>query len=195
MISHSSGSCFIPKLQTGQLQVQAPSAEMSAKYKNPCVSLWPSTIQSLKTDNAIRDIDLPSPLQNFLKSFIGTRKSGFLFRTESGRPLGQRNALRDSLNPILTELKIKQNGKAFHAFRRFRTSHLRRNRVPWDLEKFWIGHANRDVTDKYASQLKDDVEWRKEVAEKTGLGFNLPAVSTVPVGQPEVIQTEEEKAA
>jgi hypothetical protein len=109
--------------------------------------------------------------------------------------LGQRNALRDSLNPILTELKIKQNGKAFHAFRRFRTSHLRRNRVPWDLEKFWIGHANRDVTDKYASQLKDDVEWRKEVAEKTGLGFNLPAVSTVPVGQLEVIQTEEEKAA
>jgi len=40
--------------------------------------------------------------------------------------------------------------------------------VPWDLDKFWIGHAN---TDKYAAQLKEDVEWRKDVAEKTGLGL------------------------
>jgi len=30
----------------------------------------------------------------------------------------------------------------------FRVMHLRKNRVPWDLEKFWIGHANKDVTDK-----------------------------------------------
>ena len=69
-----------------------------------------------------------------------------------------------------------ERGKAFHAFRRFRTAHLRKNRVPWDLQKLWLGHANRDVTDRYAEQLKEDVEWRKEVAENTGLGFELPAV-------------------
>ena len=45
-----------------------------------------------------------------------------------------------------------------------------KNRVPWDLQKLWLGHANRDVTDRYAEQLKEDVEWRKEVAENTGLG-------------------------
>jgi hypothetical protein len=28
-----------------------------------------------------------------------------------------------------------EGGKAFHAFHRFRTSHLRKNRVPWDLQK------------------------------------------------------------
>jgi len=44
------------------------------------------------------------------------------------------------------------------------------------LEKLWLGHANKTVTDKYAEQLKEDVEWRKEVAEKTGLGFALPDV-------------------
>ena len=67
--------------------------------------------------------------------------------------------------------------------------HLRKNRVPWDLEKFWIGHANKDVTDKYAAQLTEDVEWRKEVvhdhhslnkqnrtvtpSEKPGLGVDI----------------------
>jgi hypothetical protein len=35
--------------------------------------------------------------------------------------------------------------------------HLRKSGVPWDLEKFWIGFANKDVADKYAAQLKDDV--------------------------------------
>jgi hypothetical protein len=45
--------------------------------------------------------------------------------------------------------------------------------VPWDLEKFWIGHANKDVTDRYAEQLKEDVEFRQEWAEKIGLGFVL----------------------
>jgi hypothetical protein len=106
--------------------------------------------------------------------------------------------LRDGLNPILAKLNLKQDGKAFHSFRRFRVMHLRKSRVPWDLEKFWIGHANKDVTDKYAAQLKEDVEWRKDVAEKTGLGFALPASSEISIGQlgqPEMIRSEEAKAA
>ena len=76
--------------------------------------------------------------------------------------------------------------------------HLRKNRVPWDLEKFWIGHANKDVTDKYAAQLTEDVEWRKDVAEKTGLGFALPAsieISFGLLGQPKVVRSEKAKAA
>lgn len=39
------------------------------------------------------------------------------------------------------------------SFRRFRAAHLRKNRVPWDLQKLWLGHANKDVTDRYAEQL------------------------------------------
>lgn len=71
-----------------------------------------------------------------------------------------------------------EGGKAFHSFRRFRTSYLRKNRVPWDLQKLWLGHANKDVTDRYAEQLKEDVEWRKQEAERVGLGFELPAVKS-----------------
>jgi hypothetical protein len=41
-------------------------------------------------------------------------------------------------------------------------------------------------------------EWHKDVAEKTGLGFALPASSEISIGQlgqPEVVRSEEAKAA
>jgi integrase len=144
-------------------------------------SVFRQTVQSPKTPNAVREIDLPSNLAGSIKEFVDNRKSGFLFESGSGKPLNQRNVLRYGLGKIRRDLNLDQNGKGFHAFRRFRTAHLRKNRVPWDLEKFWLGHANRDVTDKYAEQLKEDLEWRNSVAEKTGLGFNLPSPDT-PVG-------------
>jgi integrase len=121
--------------------------------------------QKPKTRNAIRSVDLCEPLAALVREFIGVRKSGFLFQSDSGLPLLQTNIIRDSLG--------KLNVEGFHTFRRFRTSWLRKARVPWDLEKFWIGHANKDVTDKYAEQLKGDLEYRQEWAEKVGLGFSV----------------------
>jgi integrase len=110
-----------------------------------------------------------------VKASVGARTSGFLFKTASGRPLTQRNVLRDALGKIRRDMKF-EDGKAFHAFCRFRTAHLRKNRTPWDLQKLWLGHANKDVTDRYAEQLKEDVEWRKQEAERAGLGFKLPTI-------------------
>jgi len=127
--------------------------------------------QNPKTDNAIRSVDICEALVVFLREFTEGRSSGFLFQSDSGRPLLQSNIIRDSLG--------KLNVEGFHTFRRFRASQLRRFRVPWDLEKLWMGHANKDVTDKYAEQLKDDVEYRREWVEKVGLGFELgPKVGT-----------------
>jgi integrase len=143
-----------------------------------CQSVWRGSVQTPKTDNAVREIDVPSSLAAFLKASVNGRTSGFLFQTESGRPLVHRNILRNGLEKIRKDMKL-ETGKAFHSFRRFRTSHLRKNRVPWDLQKLWLGHANKDVTDRYAEQLKEDVEWRKEEVEKAGLGFKLPSLETV----------------
>jgi len=42
------------------------------------------------------------------------------------------------------------------------------------LQKLLLFHANKDVTDRYAEQLKEDVEWRKQDVERAGLGFELP---------------------
>jgi hypothetical protein len=38
---------------------------------------------------------------------------------------------------------------------------------------FWLGHAGQDMSDPY-DKAKNDVQFRKEVAERAGLGFELP---------------------
>jgi hypothetical protein len=154
-------------------------------------------LQDPTTRNALRDIDLCSELALFVKQYANNRKSGFLFESGSGRPLVKRNVLRDGLGRIRRELKLDQDGKGFRAFRRFRTAHLRKLRVPWDLEKLWLGYANRDVTDKYAGQLKQDIEWSKQVAETTGLGFTIPTMkaSVGQLWQPKQEKFEAVKAA
>ena len=124
------------------------------------------------------EIDVPASLAALLKASVGSRTSRLLFQSESGRPLTQRNVLRDGLGKIQGNMHLEL-GTGFHSFLRFRTAHLRKNRVPWDLQKLWLGHANKDVTERYAEQLKEDVEWRKQEAEWAGLGFKLPTVESL----------------
>jgi integrase len=112
-------------------------------------SVWRGSVQTPKTDNAVREIDVPSSLVAFLKASVGGRTSGFLFQTESRSTAdtAQRSARRSR--------KDSQGQK-----------------------KLWLGHANKDVTDRYAEQLKEDVEWRKQEAERAGLGFKLPTIES-----------------
>jgi hypothetical protein len=88
-------------------------------------------------------------------------------QTDGGLPFGQSNILRDSLHDLGVE--------SFHCFRWFRTSQLRANRLPLDLKKFWIDHVNKVVTDKYAEQVKEDIEYRREWAGKFGFCFAVPS--------------------
>lgn len=137
-----------------------------------CQKAWRGQIHDfLKTENGCREVDLHSTVAARLKEFIGGRKSGLLFCSRTGKQLHQSNILRRSLHPILAELNQPKCGA--HAYRRFRITWLGRNSVPEDLIKFWLGHAEQTVTDSY-SKLKEDVVFRKEVAERAGLGFELP---------------------
>ncbi len=131
----------------------------------------------VKTSNGKREIDLHSSVGAMLRKYIGERKSGLLFRSKAGRPLRQSNILRRTLHPILAELGQPKCGGA-HAFRRFRLTWLRQNIVPRDLEHFWMGHADEEVGDLY-SQLESNIQFRKEVAERVGLGFTLPSKKAV----------------
>jgi integrase len=159
-------------------------------------SAWRGKTQSPKTANATREIDLHSSLAAILRAFVNGRREGYLFSSSSGRPLTARNVIRDGFDKFRIGLQLTQPGLGFHAFRRFRTSHLRKNRAPWDLEKFWLGHANKSVTDKYSEQLKQDVEWRKAEAERIVLGFSLTAKPLVGLlGQPEANKSQSRKAA
>jgi site-specific recombinase XerD len=134
--------------------------------------VWNGCIQPfLKSDNGLRDIDLHPSVSAMVKAFVGDRTSGFLFCSKSGNPLLQSNVLRLSLHPLLEVLRRPKSGA--HAFRRFRTTWLRKQGAPEDLIRFWLGHANKSVTDDY-SKLKEDVPFRKKVAEQVGIGFELP---------------------
>jgi len=42
------------------------------------------------------------------------------------------------------------------------------------LVRFWLGHANKSVTDGY-SKPKEDVSFRNKVVEQVGTGFRLLA--------------------
>jgi integrase len=134
-------------------------------------SCWQKSIQTPKTKSAYRQIDVCPELAKLIKEFIGDRKSGLVFANGTGGPLSQTNVVRRSLHPILEELGVEKTG--FHAMRRFRTTWLRKQRTPEDLIRFWLGHAKSSMTDAY-SKLSDDIEYRREVAEKIGTGFTVP---------------------
>jgi integrase len=124
-------------------------------------SVWGGQEQSPKTANAVRVVDVPEPLARVLQAHT---KPGYLFSTAKGRPLQNRNVLR----------VLHATGKrlGFHAFRRFRLTWLRKQGVPSDLERCWMGHASREIGDIY-SKLKDDVQYRREWCERVGLGFSV----------------------
>jgi integrase len=149
-------------------------------------SVWEGRVQTPKTANAFRQVDLHPTVAAMLRDFIGDRKQGFLFQTRTATPFLQSNFLRSSLYPILKELGIEKQG--FHGFRRFRVTHLESSYVPPALVKYWTGHAKssdgevvrQTVTDKYVKMVKD-TKFRADVAERIGLGFDLPNAETVEV--------------
>jgi integrase len=132
--------------------------------------------EKLKTKNASRDIDVHPDVANLLRQFIGTRKMGLVFTSRTGKPLSQSNIRNRYLHPILESLGANKGGA--HIFRRFRATWLRKQSAPEDLIRLWLGHAGSTVTDRYVN-IEKDKAWRKEQAEKIGVGFTLPT-SVVP---------------
>ena len=128
----------------------------------------------LKTKNGKRMVDLDSKVGEVLRKFIGNRK-GLVFATRTGKPLSQSNILKRQLHPLLEELDLPKCGA--HAFRRYRTTWLRKQRTP----EGWMGHAGQSITDGY-DRVREDVEFRKRVAKAAGFGFTIPEPKTV-VGQ------------
>jgi integrase len=134
-------------------------------------ALWHAKMGTPKTENAFRTVDLHPDVAALLKTFVGDRKTGFIFQTRSGKPLNQVNLLRRELHPLLETLGISMRG--FHAFRRFRNTFLRQSHCPDGVLKFWMGHADGNMSDRY-DRSREDVQYRKDVAKSMGVGFELP---------------------
>jgi integrase len=154
--------------------------------------------QRLKTANGIRQVDLHPTIAALLKEFVGDRKSGFLFCTRNGKPLSATNIIRRHLHKALKELNYINphtgtHKAGNHAFRRFRNTYLRnKTQCPDGLRNYWMGHAGKDMSDLY-DKIKEDVQFRRERAERSGFGFELPSV--VPNVPKIAEKTEGQKAA
>lgn len=135
----------------------------------------------LKTINALRDVDIHPDVAALLRAFVGDRKSGFLFASRTGKPLSSSNIIRRHLHPALKKLgyvnpRTGDHKAGTHAFRRFRNTYLRnKTGCPEGLRNYWMGHAGNTMDDLY-DKIKEDVEFRREWAEKSGFGFELPSV-------------------
>jgi integrase len=160
------------------LQVQ----DVQGSVLNVQHSHWNGELYAPKTTAGIRAVDLHSSLASMLREHIGERKSGYLFQSSRGTPLSRSNVLRRSLHKILKEMGLEKSG--FHGFRRFRITHLRKQRVMEVLLRIWVGHSTHGITDNYTVEsIKADAEFRKQTAEETGLGFHIPVETELPVAR------------
>src|SRR6266550_753761 len=117
-----------------------------------------------KTEAGIRQVDLAPEVNEYLKQ-AGVPFTGFLFRSTRGGPAQIKTAYRHLLDAGISE--------GFHAFRRFRITHLEAQNVPRGLAMYWTGHAEKDVHGGYI-KIGQDLQTRKEWAVKAGIGFQLP---------------------
>jgi integrase len=155
-------------------------------------AVWGNTgkVQTPKTINSYRVVDLAPAVATLLQQFIGERKSGFIFRTRNGGPLNQADLLRRELKPLLDVLGIPR--MAYHAFRRYRNTFLRQAGCPSGIQKYWLGHTRKqDMSDVY-DKSHEDVGYRRDLARAMGTGFELPATLTLGVNgrREQAVETE-----
>jgi integrase len=122
-----------------------------------------------KTEAGIREVDLAPELNSFLCQRLLDGElpgTGLLFQSQTKGPV--------RLGTAYKHLRAAGISEGFHAFRRFRCTHLEAMNVPRGLAMWWTGHAPGSVHESYIKMGKN-LEVRKEWAAKVGLGFQLEA--------------------
>jgi integrase len=142
------------------IKIDPESWDYAGKMIHVKASIYRGTLQEPRTLASVRTVDVCAELNEAIAAFAVGRRNGFLFTGKTGKPIATR----------LVYAHLAGHGA--HAFRRWRVSWLRKKNAPEDLVRFWTGHSNKSQTDAY-SRMKEDVEYRREIAEKVGLGFAL----------------------
>jgi integrase len=132
----------------------------------------------LKTGYSERAIDLHPSIAALLKEYIGDRKLDS-FSVPVTTNLPQSNIVRRHLHKALKQVHYINpftgtHKAGNHIFRRFINTYLRNHTdCPEGLIKFWMGRAPEDMSDRY-DKIKEDFTFRKQVAQRIGIGFELP---------------------
>lgn len=147
-------------------------------------SVYDGEVQTPKTQNAYRVIDVQAWLIDLIKQHIGDRKAGLLFINNRNQALRNTTVLRRHLHPLLRKLSIKKAG--MHGFRHGRVSYLVEQEVPRDIIKAWMGHGSDQMIEIYLHLRKS---YRAAALANikplfnniTGIPMVLPSTSGLPV--------------
>ena len=119
-----------------------------------------------------------------LREFIGERKTGLLFCSKTSKPLRPSNILPALAAPCPQAIELEGPGEWVYNVRQSCVPSLPQYALAKlhvysaNSHQVLVGHAGQDMSDLY-DKAKNDVQFRKEVAERAGLGFELPAEKSV----------------
>ena len=107
-------------------------------------------------------------------------------------PISSNNIRKLVLQPLLQKIGIVKAG--LHAFRHSRVTIWRKHGTATDLQKQWIGHSSLRTTDRY-SHTDQELEYRRDMASKVGLGFDLGPMDPKPAPSHTKATTELKRSA
>jgi integrase len=141
-------------------------------------SAWRGTLQTPKTDNAIRCFsispELAAHVKNYLDSTWRDNPDRLLFSTKTRRPYNNADVVELALQPIAAELGLPKAG--LHALRHGNATVLDRMGVPLRVRQARLGHAQFATTFRYTHLVSED---DRRVAAEIGRNLcpSLPQVS------------------
>jgi integrase len=150
-------------------------------------SVWRGKVQTPKTENAHRVVELSPQLLGHLKEYYEKWRpnpSRLLFSTRNGTPLDANLVVKRKLRPLLDALGISGG---LHSFRHANAAMLDTLNVPLKVRQERLGHSDSRLTlDVYTHTNRED---RQHAAAELGriLDPNLPKKGkglTVDSGQP-----------
>jgi integrase len=118
-------------------------------------------IAPTKTKAGVREVDLHPDVTDTLLRYVRGKK-GLLFPSKENTP--------QLSNTIFKRKLMKHTEKGFHAFRRFRVTHLREQLCQHDIEIYWLGHKPSSMSELY-SKLARMLPARLKEVERVGLGY------------------------
>jgi integrase len=164
-------------MRTGELYgLRAEDVDLGRCLIHVRRSAWDGKIQSPKSDNAYRTIDIPPSLAQMLRVHLGGRDSGLVFQSQRGTPLRHPRVIKKVLHPLLERLGIPLCG--MHAFRHGRVSYLVENNTPIETIRAWIGHGSDQMVRLY-THLRP--EYRKRVLSTIPELFGIQSSVIAPV--------------
>jgi integrase len=135
-------------MRAGELYgLQVEDIEFSRNVIHVRRSSWNGQLQSPKTQNARRAIDVQPYVTKMLRQHLAGRTSGLVFLSRRKTALRNTTVLHKHLHPLLHKMNLEIGG--MHAFRHFRVSFLVQNDTPVEIIKRWIGHGSEQMIRRY----------------------------------------------